>query len=224
MTKEHVVVRCLGSRVLDWEKVRGGGVLVHLKNSSLDKLIAVPGRAISFTGERARWRFIGSKKIVDENEMDEEHQILYRQLKGLECELVWKGVVLRKPQFEVSRVLLSARNRRILSSVPLTDQLANELNRDTAIMNLIRKNRLESLYVGLIPPCENESNIASVCAFYEKPTKIEWIILATQYMWSGIPYRKKVLDLCDLMELICNIAIKKGVLSGGDLSGAQFDG
>ncbi len=201
------IVKYFGTLVERWEKYAADCIYVKLKNMDFDGILirAIPVGFDLITTD-IKYLFACEVEVVPENEMNHKYRELYRKLKNLECEIIWKGKLLKKAVFHPIFDELRAYIPQIESSKTLIEIL--HANKD--LMKLVNKVKPEELNVKLYSGIDITKSIQSInnflklqINFYYNPSKIAWIVKLTEgrYVISTNPY-KLTTEICSLLNLI----------------------
>jgi len=212
------IVRALENRIENWDYTVGG-ILIHLKDSLFKGLIVkyVP-MSIGFEYKN---QFICSTVIMPEEDMDASHYSQYRELKRLECQIRWSGVIKKIAKFVTSPELIDLQS--YIPELKISDELISALNSNSELTNLISSLRPDDLAVTL--DSVNASDMASVrsredlleckAKFYRKPTKIVWLNIVSMMLIRRPYYQKRAENLIRILNLISREVIR---ISGRSLN------
>jgi len=200
----NMVVDVIADKVLE-RKVKGGMAYVRLKNSPLNE-IYIRSQPISFSLD-VKHSFLGIVKIVPSIESDEDRE-LYRTLKGMECSLMYQGLLRRRPFFDNRKELNDL--RQVISSITISNILVDTLNSDTRLFELIKNIRpselnviLKSIHEEFLPfIISKEYLIKAEAKFYEDPSEITWYITMTHMLMRGPRFKKTVRGIFEILEII----------------------
>ncbi|RLF23843.1 MAG: hypothetical protein DRN15_01825 [Thermoprotei archaeon] len=206
-----LVVKCLGERVADWQSA-GGFILIKPRAASFDFILyrrePIP-LSLDFKD-----RFICQITIVSEESMNEKYVPVYQRMKTMECELVWKGLIGRKPTFKASKSL-EALSRRI-EGLAFNPMLAKAIASDESIIHLISRIKPGELSIQLKSMSDvdayfavtPEMTYAIQATYFKEPKDIVWYVNLTTMLTRGPSYARKVNEVYDLLENIARIVRK----------------
>lgn len=183
--KDPVPVYYLKEKIESWG-VSGDSVVMAPRDASFDEL-HVRRVFLQWGFGEFKWQFTGFIKVVSSDEMNEQSAELYRVLKNLETDLMWKGVILKRPIFAVSSNLKDLALR--IDSLKPNDGLAEELNSNEGVLELVRRAKPDILRIRLesIPLKGPELVGADMVEmpdlarrYYENPYRVVWLIAVTR--------------------------------------------
>lgn len=210
-SKSSPVLIALGGRVKNWRGAKGRLMIIP-KKANFDILF--------YTREPIPWsfeskdKFIAQVTLVPEDMMNNFWSKVYKSLKPLECELIWKGVFRKRAIFRPYSGL-----RTLIGYIPELEpsgRLSEALATDPNITNLLRKLRPGELTVSLKSMSEVDSYFIAdkemlkhvQAMYYENPQEIIWYITFTTMLIRGPRYKEKVITIYELLDRVAALVRK----------------
>jgi len=207
----EAVLSCLKGAVEDWWQAGNLTIAKCKEGYCLDEFLF---RRIGIPLSLDKiWEFTGVIHILRSEEMDEEKGDLYRRFKGMEAELLWKGLLRKKAVFGISSDLKFL--QRYVKNIKIDESLIEDLNRNASLMDLIMKAKpmemkiylesfsdetLESAFQYLNESDEpREAILKAIEAYYHNPKRITWFVKVRQIM-TGVMNKKKIEYLIKTIE------------------------
>lgn len=189
-------VKYLGERVKEWKPTEDG-VAVFPREASFE-ILYIRSHRLGWSLDY-KWELSAVSTVFDEKSMNDSRRELYRQLTRMECELSWKGIFSRKPEFK-------ARERALKYLPPLTldNTLADHLNLTEKVIEAIRKSGVHELYVNTYFEVHRTMGLTeSIKEYYRNPPKIAWV--ASAFKGPGGEIREqsiinKIFDALDVLS------------------------
>jgi len=202
-----LIVGSLESRIRDWRQTQDG-VLLLPKEAFFNEALVRTYRSFGTLLERMV-EFTALVTVVPREAMTAEAALLYRRMKGMECELSWSGLVKPTPHFVALQRPESWRT--YMPKVRTDKRLLKALNSQGSLMDTIRKLKpaaldvaLVSLHSGVMPDgrLRPDQLLQSMAEFYNEPTTVTWgVSLRTALPQLG--RTKTTLNRCyELLDLI----------------------
>ncbi len=111
----------------EWELSNvGGSVLIPQEHFHFDSVL-FKSRRLYYSADKS-WRFIASVKILDQDDFTSKNVQHFQYLKGLECELIRKGLIRKNFSFKSSKILIQLQEK--IKNLFIRDYLCNDLNMD----------------------------------------------------------------------------------------------
>jgi len=211
---EPVVVQALGSMVESWSSISPNEVSIKLRDSSIPRIVvrSVP----TMMGFEPKIEFIGLIDIIPEERMREECRKLYQELKNLEFETEWSGLLGRtlvfKPYFEIQR------SQRFIAGLRPKNDLINALKQSQALTDLIYETHPHEVYATLqsLDPSDlrfmksEEEFLKLKADFYRNPSRITWIITVSKMLFSKgfLGHEKTYRGLVSILDEVSKITIE----------------
>lgn len=193
----HPIVACLRDRLKDWRSA-GEGVALFPKEASFDVMYVVRRRLSFFLSFDYKWDFSTHILVFDEGDMDDDRRALYRRLKGMECELEWKGMILRRPRFKSYSKL-----RRMVPMAKPSAVLIELLNGNERLMKAISASKLDEIYVNTYYEAPGGVSPArGILEFYNNPSKVGWIIRATKGPGGEFRFKRTVNEIFNVFDIL----------------------
>jgi len=154
--------------------------------------------------------FSGIIEIIPEEKMNDDFKRLYQVMVELQCELSWGGFLKRKPYFKSYEGITKLREH--ISNLSVNEKLINILNSSNDVLRLIRKIRPYELFVilsnFLIPLGFEDNPIQAHAKYYYNPSEIIWVISISIGGSRLGGYKKRFINVCELMDSIARIILK----------------
>jgi len=199
------IVKALEDKIVDWDYTVGG-ILIHPKDALVKELL-VKYIPVSI-GFELKTEFICPTVVVREADMDTAHCSKYRKLKGLECEILWRGFARKKVEFKTHKELLELQS--LILELKMGNELIDTLNSNSELVSLISSLRPDDLAVTL--DSINNSDISYIQSkedmlehkvrFFQKPTKITWLTKVSMMLIRRPGYQKRAENLIRILHLI----------------------
>jgi len=200
-----LVIKFLSDYVKKWQKT-GNTILMTLRNTKLESMrVRFPSIFMSF---ETKTEFSTRLDVVPHDRMDSKNIRLYRRLKGMECQLAYKGIFQKKPFFEIHDSLKKLRS--YLPDLAISPALRDFLSKDKELMSLIKElkpDNVEILLSSLNPmeilSSKQEDNLIPIIVdFYLNPPFISWEVFVTKMISKGFRMQKKYINMMKLVERI----------------------
>jgi len=206
MSAPPLEVRLLKDYIKDWKKIYGGILMSPKDHLHFDKLL-LQSRYLLFDN---LFDFSGIIEIISEEKMSDDFKRLYQILVELQCELSWEGFLKRKPYFKSYGGITKLKEH--ISNIGVNKKLINMLNSSNDVLRLIRKIRPYELFVILsnfiIPLGFEDNPIQAHAQNYYNPSEIVWVISISINGSRLGGYKKRFINVCELMESIARIVLK----------------
>jgi len=172
------IVQILKDRIEDWG-ITSNVLFIKPREATFDELIfrSLP---IRFTGERYKREFVCYAEVVVEEDMNEDQCDLYRKLKGLECELKWEGLFIKRPRFDFPDNIETI--KKYIPPLKPDNTLVDALNSEEYLLKTVREEKIDELTIGLFSGIRKEQiafadsgTWSHIADYYAHPKKIQWI-------------------------------------------------
>jgi len=201
------IIRILRKHITEWTGSARGVIFANPISHAFDYLIIHAIRIATFS---AGWRIIAVYQAFRNDAMNEEMEDVYRRLKGMECELLSKGVLKKRYQFKPLDSLKAL--RAFLPQITVSDEIARTLNDSEKINSLLSLARPDTLTVTLdslpsaFKPFSDlaEASLQGMIYFFKKPGHITWLISAGKLFVRGLDSQKVADSLFSLLEEIAH--------------------
>ena len=204
-SKSSPVLLALSGRIRQW-RGRHGRLMIIPKEANFDILF--------YTREPIPWsfeskdKFIAQVTLVPEEMMNSFWSRVYKRLKPLECELVWKGVFRKRAIFRPYSGLRFL--AEYIEGLKPDGRLSRALASASEVIKLLGKLKPGELIVNLKSMTEVDSYLASdpemlkhmQAMYYENPQEIIWYITFTTMLIRGPRYKEKVITIYDLLNRV----------------------
>jgi hypothetical protein len=172
--EEPFIVQYLGERVKSW-KGNNTRLFIEPQNASFSFIECIAQELTLGFGE-LKWDISAVIPIVPKDEMDDRAKETFKRLKGMECQLKWKGLLKREPEFTLSPILFQ--QKKLLQDMELNPKLANRLGSRNDLKALLKIIKPEYLFFFLYLdfPEEGDYVFRIIHRYYRDPKELTWVI------------------------------------------------
>jgi len=203
-------LRAIEDLVVDWRRHQGQYILT-LEDPVITTLY-VSKVPMGFAFE-TKTVFSAPLTLVNKESMDSVKKQAYRELKRMEFDLHYKGIIRRTPVF-VPRIDFEFLSKALGGVTPRSD-LIDKLNSDKELIDMVRsikpsdiRARLKSMDVPTFMPGDKVAAAMVEANYYKDPGEITWIIIFTGYYPRTPGVSKKVRASFNALKRICDHVIR----------------
>ena len=149
------------------------------------------------------WEFIAVVNLLEK--VSEEHYKLCRLMKRMECELSWKGVLRRKPEFIELSGLTSLRKH--IPELVFDERLVSILRRNDELSDLLQSLKPERMLIffSLFPPVTlrlpEDFKLKLMVESYESPRALTAFVVLNKLIWRGMSAKRQINEVYKILSL-----------------------
>jgi len=185
--------------IKDWY-FEGNALVIEPDKANFERLVCTYRYSIT---SLYYWRICCVLEVVRQDQMGPDAEKLFRQLKRLECELTWKGILKKRPFFEPYKALKLLVSR--LPDIQPDTALAGRLGTDDLLTRHLKSAKPDSMVFYLASTYQlsyedEDEFMEDVVEFYRKPQGITWNVALYKGISRNPGVRGLVTNLYDALD------------------------